>query len=101
MKGRKIRLRMPVVKECPFREETDIGRLRIIVYGADAPELHALAARIEDLAVKPGGISHEDYTAAVAALCPAGSKVTSWWRTGPWEIRVDEIAPGPAEASPP
>lgn len=94
MRNRMIRLRMPVAKECPYRDETDVGRLRIIIYGNDAPELHALEARVAHLAVEPGGISHEDYTAAVAALCPPGSKVTTWWETGKWEVRVTEISPG-------
>lgn len=78
-------LRRPVVKQCPFKDETDIGELVITVPG-DAPELHELAAAVEKAGA--GRVSHEDFTRRVAALLPAGSEVVTTWRTGPWSVEV-------------
>jgi len=82
-------LRRPVVKQCPFKDETDLGELVITIPG-DAPELHALAAAVDVAAA--GRVSHEDFTRRVAELLPAGSEVVTMWRTGPWSVEVQEVA---------
>jgi len=82
-------IRRPVIKLCPFKDETDAGEL-IIMFPGEAPELHALAAKVDALAAGP--VSHEDFTSAVAALLPAGSQVATTWNTGPWSVRVEEDA---------
>ncbi len=92
-------LRRPVVKQCPYRDETDIGLLVIVIPG-EAPELHNLGHAIDEVAAAPGGISHEEFTARVAEMLPPGSKVTTTWRTGVWdEVEVTEDAPGWPEQS--
>lgn len=78
-------LRRAVVKQCPFKDETDRGELVITIPG-EAPELHALAASVDGFANIR--ISHEDFTAGVAALLPAGSEAVSTWTTGPWSVEV-------------
>jgi hypothetical protein len=80
-------IRRQVIKRCPFKDELDAGELVIAVNG-DAPELHALGARVD--AIASGRISHEDFTRKVAALFPAGSRVTTTWKTGPWSVEVRE-----------
>lgn len=77
-----------VVKQCPFRDEIDAGELTVTVAGT-APELHQLAAQVDALCARP--VSHEDFTAAVAALIP-GADVRTAWRTGPWSVEVRESA---------
>jgi hypothetical protein len=82
-------LRRPVVKQCPFKDETDAGELVITVPG-NAPELHALAAAVD--AAASGRVSHEDFTRRVAALLPPGSEAVTTWRTGPWSVEVREVS---------
>lgn len=84
-----VSLRMPVVKQCPFRDETDAGELVITIPG-DAPELHDLAAAVDSAAA--GRVSHEDFTRRVASLLPAGSGVVTTWHTGPWSVEVRAVA---------
>jgi hypothetical protein len=84
-------LRRPIVKQCPFKDETDHGELVITIRG-DAPELHALAAAVDEAA--KGRVSHEDFTRRVAALLPAGSEVVTTWHTGPWDVEVREVSGG-------
>lgn len=79
-------LRRPVIKRCPFRDETDTGELVIVIDG-EAPELHAFGAQVDKLAGEP--VTHEQFTAAVADLLP-GAKVTTTWHTGPWSVEVCE-----------
>lgn len=81
-----------VTKECPHVPETDDGDL-VIVLAGPAPELHALGAAIDALSAAP--ITHEEYTARIAAILPAGGLVTTTWTTGPWDVVV-EAATGPA-----
>jgi len=84
-----VTLRRPVIKRCPFVPETDAGTLTIVIPG-EAPEIHNLDKVIDQLCAAP--ISHEDFTAAVADLLPAGAKVTTTWQTGSWDVEVTEAA---------
>ena len=81
-------IRRPVIKRCPFKDETDAGEL-VITFDGEAPELHALAAAIDQLCQEP--VTHEAFTAAVAELVP-DAKVTTTWSTGPWAAEVTESA---------
>jgi hypothetical protein len=83
-------IRRPVIKQCPYKHETDAGELTVTIPGP-APELHELAASVD--AITAGAVSHEDFTAAVAALLPPGSQVVTTWRTGPWSVEVRQEAP--------
>jgi hypothetical protein len=74
-----------VVKRCPYKDETDVGEIAIVI-GDEAPELHGLAADIDKLTVAP--VSHEDFTWQVSRLLP-GAHVTTRWRTGPWAVTVE------------
>ena len=82
-------LRRQVIKQCPYKDETDAGELVITIPG-EAPELHDLAARVD--AAAAGRVSHEEFTRKVTALCPPGSQVTTTWHTGPWRAEVREGA---------
>jgi hypothetical protein len=84
-------IRRPVIKRCPFRDETDAGEL-VITFAGEAPELHALAAEIDALCTGP--VSHEDFTRAVYALAPGASLVVTTWSTGPWAVKVTEGGAG-------
>jgi len=84
----KTTIRRPVIKRCPFKDETDAGEL-VIVFDGEAPELHALAAAIDRLCEQP--VTHEAFTAAVAELVPE-AMVTTTWSTGPWATEVTEGA---------
>ena len=81
-----VTLRRTVIKQCPYRHEIDTGEL-VIVLDGDAPELHGLAAQIDALCAEP--ISHEHFTARVAAILPIGARVTTNWTTGPWAVQVE------------
>jgi len=83
-------LRTAVVKQCPYKPETDHGEV-VITLAGPAPELHAFGAQIDGLSAEP--ISHEDYTAGIAALLPAGGTVTTRWHTGRWSVEVQDGAP--------
>lgn len=78
-------LRRQIVKQCPYADETDVGEL-VIVIPEEAPELHNLAGAIDKLTARP--VSHEEFTAAVADMLPPGSRVTTTWHTGPWDVEV-------------
>lgn len=80
-----IMLWRPVVKQCPHVDETDFGELKIILPG-DAPELHELGTAVDALSFRR--ISHEDYTRGIQSMLPAGAKVITRWRTGPWTVEV-------------
>ena len=84
----KTTITRPVIKRCPFRDETDAGVLKI-VFDGEAPELHALAAAIDRLCGEP--VTHEAFTAAVAELVP-NAMVTTTWSTGPWTAEVTDGA---------
>jgi hypothetical protein len=84
----KVTITRPVIKRCPFKDETDAGVLKI-VFDGEAPELHALAADIDRLCAEP--VTHEAFTAAVAELVPE-AMVTTTWSTGPWAAEVIEGA---------
>jgi hypothetical protein len=84
-----IKLRRPVLKRCPYKDEADAGELVIVLPG-DAPELHNLGDVIDQICAKP--VSHEDFTRAVADLFPDGAQVTTTWHTGPWDVEVTEGA---------
>jgi hypothetical protein len=89
MSGIVTTLRRQVIKQCPFREETDIGEL-VITIGGDAPELHELGAAVDGYAANR--ISHEDFTRTIAALLPAGSEAVTTWRTGGWSVEVRAVS---------
>lgn len=76
-----------ITKTCPYKNEADEGQLSITFYGDEAPELHDLAARIDELCVEP--ISHERFTQKVISLVP-GAEVSTSWKTGPWLVEVSE-----------
>lgn len=80
-------IRRPVIKRCPYKDETDAGELVITIPG-EAPELHALGEAIDKIAAEP--VSHEEFTLAVAGLLPDGCTVTTMWHTGPWSVEVTE-----------
>ena len=80
-----VTLRLPVVKRCPFTDESDSGTLLLVIHGP-APELHDLEARIGALTAIP--VSHEDFTEQVAALLPPGTAVVTRWKTGSWDVEV-------------
>lgn len=82
-------IRRPVIKRCPWKDETDAGELVITIPGP-APELHELAAAVDALCEQP--VSHEEFTAAVAALLPDDSLAVTTWNTGPWAVEVTESA---------
>ena len=85
----KVTLRMQVIKTCPYRDETDVGELIVTVPG-EAPELHQLADAVKTIAGRDGGVSHERFTAEVAALLPPGATASTTWRTGPWDVEATE-----------
>ena len=61
----------------------------LLAEGLPKPELHNLAAEVDKLCTKP--VSHEQFTAAVAALVPEAQVVTTW-NTGSWSVEVTEDA---------
>lgn len=81
-------IRRPVIKRCPFVGETDAGEL-VITFPGEAPELHNLAGQVDALCAEP--ISHEEFTASVAAMVPDAHVVTTW-STGPWSVEVRQAA---------
>ena len=78
-----------VVKQCPYKDETDTGEL-VITMDGPAPELHDLALQVDRLIAVP--VSHEDFTVAVAGLLPPGARVVTRWRTGPWRVEVRDAS---------
>ena len=88
-----ITMRRPLLKHCPYREETDAGELTVVL-PADAPELHDLGRQIDALCGQP--VTHEDFTRAVLGLLPEGATVTTRWHTGPWDVEVTEPTAGAA-----
>lgn len=85
--GQIVILTRPIVKRCPYVGETDRGELVIVLDAApgDVPELHNLGQEIDKLTEGP--VSHEEFTAGVAALVP-GAGVMSCWGTGCWRVEV-------------
>ncbi len=81
-----VTLRSTVIKQCPYRDETDVGAL-VIVLDGEAPELHGLATQIDALCAEP--ITHEQFTAQLAAILPSGARITTNWTTGPWAVQVE------------
>lgn len=86
MKRMTTTIHRPVIKRCPFRDETDYGELKIIIPGI-APELYELAEKIDRICAMP--ISHENFTTSVHVLLPEGSEVLTSWQTGPWAVDVE------------
>lgn len=89
-------IRRPVIKRCPFVDETDAGEL-VITFPGEALELHNLAAEVDKLSAEP--VSHEEFTASVAAMVP-GAHVVTTWNTGPWSVEVragDDLLREPVE----
>ena len=82
---RMITLRMTVIKQCPFRDETDTGEL-IITLPGDAPELHNLAEQVGKLCAEP--VTHEDFTRSVRDLLNGEATIVTRWHTGPWDVEV-------------
>ncbi len=82
-----ITIRRPVIKRCPFKDETDAGEL-VIVLPEDAPELHNLAEQVDKLCAEP--VTHEDFTRGVLDLLGGEGIVTTTWHTGPWTVEVQE-----------
>jgi hypothetical protein len=84
-----ITIRRPVLKRCPFADETDAGEL-VIVFPEDAPELHNLGEQIDILCREPA--THEEFTLAVLDLLGGVGLVRTTWHTGPWSVEVTEGA---------
>jgi len=82
-----ITVRRPVIKRCPFKDETDAGEL-VITFAEDAPELHNLAEKIDALCAEP--VTHEDFTRGVLDMLGGEAQVTTTWHTGPWSVEVRE-----------
>lgn len=82
-----ITISRPVIKHCPFKDETDAGEL-MITFPGEAPELHNLAVQIDALCAEP--VTHEDFTLAVLAMLGEGVQVITHWHTGPWSVEVSE-----------
>jgi hypothetical protein len=87
----KTTIRRPVIKQCPFRNETDTGEL-VIIFNGGAPELHGLAASVDSIAADP--ITHEEFTRRVTALVPEAISVTTTWHTGPWSVECSAKTEG-------
>lgn len=86
-------LRRQVVKQCPYRPETDFGELVITLDGpVPDPAAFRVALASAIAALTAGPVSHEDYTAAVAGLLPPGARAASTWRTGGWTVEVSVAA---------
>jgi len=88
-----VTLKRQVVKRCPYKGEVDVGELVITIPcepPCEAPELHHLATLIDAMVAEP--VSHEKFTADVAARLRAGSTVTTTWNTGPWSVEVQAEA---------
>jgi len=81
--------RRPVIKQCPYKPETDLGELVITAAGR-LPRLPALDAAIAAITARPA--SHEDLIAGVAALLPAGARVTATWHVPGWTVEVGDAA---------
>jgi len=77
--------RRPVIKQCPYKPETDLGELVITAAGR-LPRLPALDAAIAAITARPA--SHEDFTVGVAALLPPGARAASTWHTAGWAVEV-------------
>lgn len=82
-----IIVRRPVIKRCPFKDETDAGEL-VITFPGDAPELHTLAGQVDKLCAEP--ITHEEFTRAIAVMLGDEVQVSTTWNTGPWSVEVRE-----------
>ena len=82
-----ITIRRPVIKRCPFKDETDAGEL-MITFPGDAPELHNLSAQIDALCAGP--VTHEDFTRGIAEMLGEGVQVITTWHTGSWAVEVSE-----------
>ncbi len=82
-----ITVRRPVIKRCPFKDETDAGEL-IITFQEDAPELHNLSEQIDKLCAEP--VTHEDFTRGVLDMLGGEAAVVTRWHTGPWDVEVRE-----------
>lgn len=82
-----ITVTMPVIKRCPFADEIDAGELSV-TFPQDAPELHNLAARIQELCAAP--VTHEDFTRGVLDLIGGEGTVETRWHTGPWSVTCRE-----------
>lgn len=86
-----ITVTMPVLTQCPFKDEIDAISLSVTCPD-NAPELHGLAAKVWELAVKEP-VSHEEFTRRVRALLPAEALVVVTGRVGPWSVEVREGTP--------
>jgi hypothetical protein len=82
-----ITVAMPVLKQCPFVDELDAGRL-IITFAEDAPELHNVASQVRKLCADP--VTHEDFTRSVLDMLGDGVLVATRWHTGPFDVEVRE-----------
>lgn len=68
-----------VTKRCPFKHELDTGIL-ILEFDGEAPELHALAARLASYA--DAEISHEAFTETVRSRSGASMARSEWLTAG-------------------
>ena len=82
-----ITVTMPVLKQCPFKDELDAGELAV-TFPEDAPELHNLAAQVLKLCAEP--VTHEDFTRGVLDMLGGEGLVVTRWHTGPWDVEVWE-----------
>jgi hypothetical protein len=83
--GGAVTLYRPVIKQCPYRNETDTGELAITL-PAEPSDLGPLGAAVGALCAAP--VTHEEFTARLARTLPADAQVTTAWHTGPWDVEV-------------
>lgn len=82
-----VTLTRNVQKRCPYVDEVDRGTVTLTFHTAEAPEMYELAQWLNALGDGPP-ITHEEWTAAVAAHVPEAA-VISEWLTDVWTMRVE------------
>lgn len=72
---------MPMVKQCPYVDEIDVGTVTF-TWAGDAPDLHNVAANVQSWAAQKA--THEEATRALADTW--GAQVETAWRTGGMDV---------------
>jgi hypothetical protein len=81
-----VTMERDVSKRCPYVEEKDVGAISLVFRDREAPEMYAVAEWLDALGEREP-ITHEAYTAAVAAQFPEAQVVTTWI-TDVWRMTV-------------
>lgn len=84
----KVTVTGPVVKVCPYKDETDHGTVALTfdVADGDAPELHDLGKHL--LWYADQSLSHEDFTRRLW-IATGSASVRSTWTTAGLGVTVD------------